>query len=367
MAWTRDIDFKSLLQTVKTWVFDANIGVGDSKSAPTFVEAFRDGIAANKAAHAFWRFWLNSDFDPDSKNYVDQLGDVGQTSDTDEFGRGATVASDGNIWYSEASALVVSGDKTLVFRNVASPTPDSFIYRVGAPFKLSEDRTYRVTVRWTSDTAARDIGLTISKLDRTKTFDSATGLTATIVTPNTFQYDSFVFTASGTANICHGLVYVFKDTSVSSNWSLYIDEILIEPVGGLVHRTTDAAQAITSGLSGELIAFEDAGASSDTDVTYSAGTFTVVRPGDYNISAMCLFQALADGVRYGIFVIAGGIGYSGGLHTMGGANTGGTSTSVTCRLARGDTIGIYAIHVAGADEALIADGQYNWVTIKRID
>jgi len=365
MAWTRDVDFKSLLASAKTWLFDSNVGVRDTQSAPTFIEAFQDSIRANKAAHAFYRFWANTGFNPDPANHVDQLGDVGSTSGTLQFGAGATVAPDGNIWYSEASALVVSGDKTLVFRNVASPTADSYIYRVGMPFKLSEDRVYRCTVRWTSDTAARGIGVTVSKLDRTKTFDSATGMTPTIVTPNTFQYDSFVFQASGTANICHGLVYVFKDTSVSSDWNLYVDEILIEPIGEYFYGTNTAGTSIAD-ASDTTVPFTEV---TDYGSCFVTNTYTVKRPGAYEISAAITYASLPDNTPTYLYALVNSTVYMLGGCVQEGATTDQPilSGSVTLELSRGDTVVIRAYQDSVGVEPLSTNAGRNWLTIKRID
>lgn len=362
MAWTRGTDYSSLLQSVKTWIYTSVFGVTGSNSSPTLTEAFgSDTVKATKFAHGMWRFNMNNGFAP-TRNYVDALQTIQTETGSSFFGAGAKIAEDGHVWYSTDAAFTKSGDKCLVVRNIVSPTADDQLDLISAPFPVTAGQSYRISVRWTSDLAGTFMECGIRELDKDKAAIGLDSITAGIVTPGTMQWDSGVVTMGATTTF--GVLDLLKFPT-DPVWNYYIDEIRVDPIGGLVHRTSDNGQSIP--VLGAVITFEDAGATSNSDVTYSAGTFTVVRPGDYAISASLLFGALADQVRYGIFITAGGRDYWGGQQTQSGANFGGSTVSATCRLERGDTITVSAWHLAAGAEALHTDGDFNYVTIKRID
>ena len=320
-----------------------------------WTSAWPDSIKLRFASEGISQLIRTTQMDPSGVNYVDFMRPVYADRITfpDHF-KEATGAT-----------LTQSGARALHIRNVSAATD---IDLRGPVFRVTAGQTYRFSIHWKSTTAtASQLSAGIDSYDQDFTYVGGAFFTPVLAGTNgAWQWDSIVWTCESTARF--GVARVLDQPGTDSE--LYIDEILIEPVGGLVRRTTNAGQSIETGA-GEIVVFEDATTTNDTsDVTYSAGTFTVVRPGDYNISAAIAFNDLADTIRCIVVIRRNATQIAGGnlaVASTGTTTASGSAVSITERFARGDTLDVFVQHSAAGTETLVADGLYNWVTIKRVD
>lgn len=344
-----------LLESGDVVVTSAGGGLPVKSDGPgPWAEAWPDATQRLKASHGVAQMVRNTLRDPGGVNYVDFLRPIY---------KGVLFGPYDQFYYAEGAANTQSGNRSLHIRDVTAVTDRD---ARGPVFRLHAGQSYRFSVKWKSSTA--HASLITFGVDQFKgDFSFATGAFTGLLTGTngSWQWDSFVFTADSTAR--------FGTARVNMPWTvtrgdIYIDEILIEPIGGLVHRTTIAGQTIATDTE-TAIEFENeiTGAGTEISVTAGGALFAVLRPGDYQICANLLFAALTDATRYGIKIAAAGQNYWGGHYVVGGANFGGAHVSAVCRLARQDTITIRAYQLSGSNKVLHLDGSFNYVTIKRLD
>lgn len=285
----------------------------------------------------------------------------------DRWGNGRPAAVYGTHFdaYTPPVALGGSGDKVLRLLPSAFSSSKGLVSEL--PFRVASGQTYRMTLRWACDsTSATTPAIEVSALEVEN--DLGPGplsgqiprTTSQFASANVLQYDSVVFAAGAESSFFTILI----DTDPADTRTYYLDELLIEPIGGFEHRTSNNGQSIAN--AGAVVNFEDT-SSSSSDFTYSAGTFTCVRPGDYTITGVVHYANLADQVSYGCFIRVNGANANVTQLAQSGTSVVGATCTATRRLARGDTVAIFAYQLAGVAETLHTDGAYNYVTIKRID
>jgi len=311
---------------------------------------FSDTVRANFAAEGLANVIKNTLSDP-QKNHVDFLRPVYPT-----------IKSPDHFIETGVAATFQSGSRALHIKNVTAPTDRDFR---GPLLRIPANRTYRLTARWKSsgsDASLITFGLDEYDADFATTAGNFTGLLTG--TGGSWQFDGIVFTTH--ADTRFGVVRLNRP-GTTARGDIYVDEILLEPIGGLVRRHTDAGQSIAT-TTNTTVAFEDTSEANDTShVTYSAGIFTCVRPGDYDIMTTITFNAIGSGVAYSVAVFKNGAVVVRGGTDEGSASPSraGASVSVNLRLSRGDTIEIKAYHEHGSNRSLISERERNWVVIKR--
>ena len=319
-----------------------------------WTSAWPDSIKLRFASEGISQLIRTTQMDPSGVNYVDFMRPVYADRITfpDHF-KEATGAT-----------LTQSGSRALHIRNVSAPTD---IDLRGPVFRVTTGQTYRFSIHWKSTTAtASQLSAGIDSYDQDFAYVGGAFFTPVLAGTNgAWQWDSIVWTCESTARF--GVARVLDQPGTDSE--LYIDEILIEPVGGLLALNTNAGQSIADNADTTVV-FEDAGQAADGEITHAAGVLTCVRPGDYQVSAVITFNDLADAIPHQVSVYRNGAAvHRSGFHFTETAGTvsAGVSVSSCLRLARGDTVEIKAYHDSATAETLRADGTYNWVTIKRVD
>lgn len=351
MGFTDKIHFIYLLESGDTAVDITNNEPVQQASIGPWPSAFSDTVRARYASEGLAQIFSRTQMDPSGVNYVDFMR---KSFPATNF------ASDGHVFYSTAANTMQSGDRSLHIKAKASTAATELFSPL---FRVSEGKPYRISMRWKASVATAAL---FSCEIKTYTENwvlsagSSTGLMAG--TNGSWQWDSFVYTA--VAGDRFGYIYLSKPAP-STAGDIYVDEILVEPIGEYFYGTNTAATSINDNTP-TIIPFTSV---TDYGSCWSTNTYTVKRPGCYQISAAIGWDALPDNTSVWTYVYKNGVQ----TYTLGATQNEAAASSVpqTCgsvsvELARGDTISIYAHQLSGGPE-ILETSTWNWLTIKKVD
>jgi len=320
-------------------------------------QVWPDTIRMRRASEGLAQLVRNHLRDPNGLNFVDFLRPV--------YGGSARTP----LYWDEAvgDADTQSGSRALVIKNVAAPIDIDLQSPV---FRIAGTRLYRLSFRWKSvsssvsqfvvgvDTYHSDFEFVGGHFLHELPFSGVTG------TSGAWHWRTLVFETGARARF--GVVRVLDQPN--TNADIYIDEILLTPVGEFCHVANAAGTSISNAAPTQIPFATTVENYSLGQWSNPPGRWTVSRPGMFQISAQISLANLDPAESGDLLLYKNGAAFAafdGNVNTSGTPNQPRLGGSISLNLDRGDYVEVFA-EVSGLNaEPLIASSVFNWLTINR--